>query len=274
MNTEYRIEYKTIGLHVLERMLDDICPKFDYEPEEIRQQLIKDRHTIFLQQETSLDKEWDGLEKEAALAVKNLTKEREQIIKRLTKSKNTAKLKLKVKLLKQTKSFKIRNLKQKVNLLVQEFKTELKSTPRNNKRYVQLQSKINTAIKNKNYQVESLTKRYDKAIDKILKVDNTEIVENKIKQSFLIWNKKYEKLKKHFEEKEMAFENKRHELDQIRFSVEGFVYEFESVDKWCNLVGIPVKICYQEAQERLRLLGRESEELNEMVDNLVGRKIL
>jgi len=62
---EENYKHKNIVIAILEKALDDICPKFLNEPEHIRKALIQERKILFAQQEKQIDSEWKALIKEA-----------------------------------------------------------------------------------------------------------------------------------------------------------------------------------------------------------------
>ncbi len=268
IDREENYKHRNIGLHVLARALDDICPKFEHEPPNIRAELIKEREQQFKEQEYLLDKEWEELEKEAEKAVQLLDKEREQVIKRLRKTRNTSKIKAKIKALKRNRDSKIKYLKTRQTNQTTELKRLLKQFDKTNKKFAQTKSKINFVTENTLKSISNVKERYQKIIEKVLATDNAKKIEQRIENSIKIWEAKKQKLKIQYQEREKVFNNKRRELDAIRVAVEGFVFEFSSVEKWCNLVGVRPKVCYIEAKERLSLLGRNSKELNDLVDKL------
>jgi len=86
-----------------------------------------------------------------------------------------------------------------------------------------------------------------------------------------LWNKKYDKVREQFKEREYVFNNKREELDLIRLSVEGFVKDFERIKHWCVTAGVPLKTCYTEVVLRLSMLGRKSKEIEDIVKKVLKK---
>jgi len=75
-------------------------------------------------------------------------------------------------------------------------------------------------------------------------------------------------LDKSFEIKEDNFTDRRLEYDCIRMSLEAFTEEVDLMKHYCLMIGITPKTCYNEVKERLKLLGRKSTEIDEILKSI------
>lgn len=264
-NREENYKYKNLSLTVIAKALDDICPKYENEPQNIRDSLIKERISFFAASEKALDKEWNTLNKEADKEVANLNKERTQVIKKLERTKKTARIKLKVKSLERNRDKRIKYLQNKLKNESLRLTQQLKTLNPTTKKYKQIKRKSDRFTVSINTKIETAKERYTKIINNTLASDNSANVDERIKQSKKVWDKKFKKLERQFHEKETIHNNKRIDDDQIRLAVQGFVEERDRINHWCLMIGINPRICYQEVQDRLKLLGRNSLEIDELV---------
>src|SRR5688572_7787603 len=93
---EIHTQYRKLGIMILAKALDDICPTFNGEAEEEKNLKIKERIEFFAKSEVELDKEWEELEREAQEELDNFKKEREAIFTKIAKTKNSDKIRQKI----------------------------------------------------------------------------------------------------------------------------------------------------------------------------------
>lgn len=265
---EHNYKHRHLALNVLSKALDDICPKFELESEEMRSMLIKERAEFFKEQEKLLDKEWNYLERESQRETLALKKERSRVNSKIKKSRNTARIKAKISVLKRSKAKRIAYLKEKLKSETKLIQQQLKTLDGTRKKYTQIQNKLAKFTQTIEHKIEVTTKRFDKLILQTQKLDNAEAVERKLKQSQDIWKRKYDKIKKKYEEQENFYNNRREDLDLVRLAVEGFEHEENDIKHWCEWAGVSVKICYKEVQARLKLLGRKSLKIDELISKM------
>ncbi len=268
LNREENYKYRKLALTVLSKALDDICPTFEGEPIEIKDSLIQERIFQFKENEKALDAEWKTLEREALQEVAQLKKSAKAITRKLEKTSRTKRIKLKVAELQRKKQKRTYYLNKKLSLETAQLDKQIKSLNPTTKKFAQIQRKKQNLIKNLSEKILASEKKYDKIIQNTLNSNNSALVAERLKASAIVWDKRYKKLEKQFREKEIIFNNKSFELDQIRLSVRGFVEEAEKIKHWCILSGVSLLTCYTSVQERLALLGRNSLEINDLVEKI------
>ncbi len=258
-------KYKNLGIAILEKALDDICPKFLLEDEQTRKQLTNERMVTSKQQEKLLDKEWKDIERNYKKEVAALKQDRTKVISSLKKMCLTSRIKVKVRSLERTKKNKIKYLQSKFQNKIQLLQKQLKTLNPTSKKYLQVQSKINNFAQNLSQKIHSVESRYNSIIENTKARDNTKLVEARIKQSNDIWKRKFDKLTSQYENKKSIFVENQEELDQIRVAVKDFVEQQPIMEHWCLMVGVSPIVCYKEVVERLALIGRRSLEIEEII---------
>ena len=265
LNREENYKYRNASLTILAKALDDICPKFEGEPETVRNSLIKDRKKFFKQQEQLLDKEWGALDREATRELKKLNTERRAVISKIKGSKKTSKIKSKITSLELNMNNRLRYLNEKMDAEVKDLKEKALEFDESSKKYLQIQKKIDKTITSYQNKIESTKNRYKVIIDNVQSTDNSNKIEERIEHSKDVWKRKYLKLKDQFEEKESIHNTKRFEQDQVRLAVQGFVEEIPRIKHFCLMAGVPLRTCYQEVNKRLELLGRKPLDLDTLL---------
>lgn len=257
LNREENYKYQKLGLAVLSKALDDICPTFENEPSEIRENLIKERVIFYKQQERDLDKEWRYMEREATSEVKEFERDRDKIIKKLEKTVKTKRIQIKVKDLEHKKQQRLEYLQQKKLHEERNLTERLTKLNPTSKKYIQISKKLKNFSESMEDKIRKSEIRYNTIINNTLNSDNTEKVTKRLEHSKKVWDKKYEKLKAKYEDRENIYHNKRFELDQIRMSINGFVEEVDRIRHWCLISGVSVKACYNSVKQRILMVGRE-----------------
>jgi hypothetical protein len=268
LNLEENYRHRKLALVTLSKALDDICPKFDEEPEEIRKTLYKERVTLFDKQEKELDKEWEQLDKEALYEVRKFNTSRSVLFKKIEKTDKTNRIKKKVNELEKKLKSRIVYLENKEKEFQKKIRTELKKVEVGSKEEAQLLKKTVSFSKTIETKIQKSIERYNKIINNFRISNNSERVKVRLEHSKEVWDRKYEKLKSKFMEKELIHENKRFELDQIRLAVQGFEEELPKIKHLCTMAGVPLLECYKEAIARLNLLGRKSEKMENIIQEI------
>lgn len=265
LNTEAHYKHRTLALSILQKALDDICPKFDNEDLTVKSQLIRERRIFFNTHERLIDKEWKSLEKEAQADLKKLERERIQSLSKIEKTRKTRRIEIKLQQLVRNRNKRIKYLKDKLAKETKILSSQLKTLKKDDKKFSQIQSKLEKITESINNKIVSATERYEKIIANTKNSDNQASVEHRVTQAKKMWQKKKAKLARQYEEREVIHENKRFELDQVRVAVESFYLHKERILHWCLVAGIPPKVCYEEAKSRLSLLGKNSPEIENVL---------
>lgn len=268
LNREENYKYRKLCLTVLSKTLDDICPKFDGETEKTKSQLIKERIKTFKNNERELDKEWQELEEEAELELRQFHANREKILKKIERTRKTEKIEAKVKELNHKKHIRVSYLIQKQKDMNEIFSSQLKELEKDSRAYKQLKRKISTYNNSIQDKIRKTEFRYNTIINNTLNSDNSEKVKERIEQSIRVWDRKFDKLKAKFIEREIIYENKRFELDQIRMAIEDFEEQLPRMMHWCLMAGVSLKDCYTSVVERMRMVERESEKINTILERI------
>lgn len=265
---EDNYKHKNLVLAILEKALDDICPKYLQEPESIRKELIQERKILFSQQEKQIDLEWKQLIKEAKDAFKDLKKQRTFVISKIEKTRRKDRIKTRLKQLELNKKNKRNSFTRKFNVAVDKLKKEQVNLLKDSKKFAQINKKIDTLTKNYNHDLYKLEIRYNKIIENTNSTNNDEKVDKRIAKARSIWDREKERLEKVYEVKEDNFTDRRLEFDCIRMSLESFIENVDLMEHYCLMVGVSLKTCYKEVKERLRLIGRKSVEIEEILKTI------
>ncbi len=268
LNREENYKHRKLALVALSKALDDICPRFETEPEEIRQQLIKERINEFKVNEKELDAEWQRLEKEALRDVKKLKKNAQTITNKLEKTRKTKRIASKVKDLQHKKRKRLLYLQQKLSIEVKKLNQQLSNLNPSSKKHAQITRKLNNLQSSMKSKMEKSEKRYDIIIQNTLNSDNSKLVDARIKNSEEVWKKRAKRLEKQWRDKELIFENKSYDLDQIRLAIQGFVEETDRIKLLCEMAGVNLLVCYLSVRERLWMIGRNSLEINNLIEKI------
>lgn len=271
LNREENYKYQKLGIIALSKALDDICPTFENEPEEIREHLIKERIKFFKIQEKELDREWREMEAEALAEVRQFKKDRDRIFKKLEKTVKTKKIEAKVKDLQHRKQNRIEYLQSKKTLEESKLTEKLGTLEKNSKKYQQASKKLSKLSEAMQDKIRKAEIRFNTIINNTLNSDNSKRVEERLKASHEVWERKYQKLKNKFNDRELIHNNKRFELDQVRLAIEGFVdpvrvvkgKEVDIIKHWCTISGVSIKSCYTSVKERILMVEREVPEIIE-----------
>lgn len=268
MTTEENYKYQKLGLIVLAKALDDICPTFNGEAKEDKAFKIKERIKTFKLTETELDDEWRQLEKEATEEVKNFEKEKSSLISKIQRTKNTNKVRLKVSDFEIKKSERVNYLLRKLDRESQSLKAKLEVLDTNSKKYKQLASKLDRLQITTDEKIRKSESRFNTIIKNTMNSDNTEKIAKRLLISEEVWQRKYKELEEKHLLKESIHNNRRMELDQIRIAVDGFVNETDSIKHWCLVSGVTLKDCYKEVARRLDLINRDNSVIIEILEKI------
>lgn len=268
LNREENYKYRKLSLTILSKALDDICPTYDKEAQETKEQLIKERVAFFKHQERELDREWVDLEKEAQYELNQLRKDSKLVLKKIEKTRKTNRIKSKVKELKHKKNQRISYLKTKKIEVAEQLKAQLNSLESGSKKYNQAQNKLNNLLEAIDKKIIKSENRYKTIIENTLNSDNSSKVDERLEYSKQVWNRKYETLKARYLEKEDIYENKRYEQDQIRLAIQSFEEELGRIKDFCLLAGVSPTVCYTTVKERMAMIGRHSDKIEEILENL------
>jgi Mg-chelatase subunit ChlI len=267
MNEIHR-QYKKVGIIVLAKALDDICPNFYGEAEEDKKSKIKERVEFFKHSEVELDTEWKELEKEADAELKQFLKERDIIFTKIAKTHNSERIKQKIAGFETKKQARVDYLSRKLERDTEALKEKMIGLKKNTKKYQQLNAKINQLQKTTSSKIKKTELRYNTIIKNTMNSDNTERVAHRLGQSKAVWERKYKELKDKYLVKEIIHNNKRMEFDQIRIAMEGFANEAKYFKDWCILSEVPLKACYTEAIKRARMVNRDTSEIERVLEKI------
>ncbi len=268
MNEEF-VQYKKLGIIVLAKALDDICPTFNGEPEEERQLEIDRRINFFKTSEVELDNEWKELEKEATSELKDFIKERDSIFSKIVKTNNSERIKGKIAGFEAKKQARVEYLARKNEREVASLNQKLSEAKEGSKKHTQLMAKLKDLEKDMQSKIKKTEIRYNTIIKNTMNSDNSERVELRLQQSKEVWERKYKELEEKHMAKESIHNTKRMEFDQIRIAMKGFAEEVEYFKHWCTLADITLKECYQEAIKRAKMIGRSTKELEGVLQNII-----
>lgn len=244
---ELSYKYRKLGLTTLQKALDEICPKIEDK------ELIKERALMFNGFEEELDQEWEELEEEAAHELNLFKEERDLILSKIEKTRNTSRVQNKVDGFELKKQKRVEYLSKKKTEAIQSALTDLK------------RDKITKQFNDKIKRSET---RYNTIINNTLNSDNSDSVSRRLEVSRKIWERKYKELKFKFELKEAIHNNKRMEYDQIRLAVLGFEEEFERIALWCVLSGVSTLDCYKEVKNRMNMIGLNTVVIDEIIEDI------
>jgi chromosome segregation ATPase len=265
LNREENYKVRKLSLTILSKALDDICPKFDREPPETKEQLIKERISFFKAQEKELDREWRELEREAQYELSQFKKDKQQVLKKLEKTRKTSRIKSKIKELEHKKTLRISYLQKKKQTAIKDLQKQLSALNSESKKYKQINKKLNTLVITK---VEKSENRYNTIISNTKNSDNGNKVNERIEYSKVVWDRKFNKLKNKFTEREIIHENKRFEQDQIRMAIQDFEEQIELYKHWCIWAGVSLRTCYTSVKDRMNMLGRTSEKIDALLEKI------
>lgn len=252
MDKELAYRYQKLSLTVLQKALDEICPKFEDEEK------VKERIELFEVYELELDEEWEELEREAERELELFYEERNLIFSKIERTKNSNKVQSKVDGFETKKQRRVEYLHRKRDQL-------LGSIPLDDEKLEQKRERINNQYDEK---IRKSEIRFNTIINNTLNTDNTENVARRLEQSKKVWDRKYEELKHSFELREIIHNNKRMEFDQIRLAVQGFEEEFERVALWCLMGGVTPLSCYVQVKERMEMIGLETLKIDTMISDI------
>lgn len=269
MNEEF-MQYKKLGIIVLSKALDDICPTFQGEAEEDKELKIKERIKFFKQSEIELDREWEELEKEAKNELKDFLKERDTIFSKIAKTNNSERIKAKITAFEIKKQARVDYLSRKADRERAVLNKKLSEAKESSKKRTQILAKIKDLDKSTQDKIKKTEMRYNTIIKNTMNSDNSERVENRLQQSREVWERKYKELEEKHLVKESIHNNKRMEYDQIRIAMKGFVEEVDSFKHWCTLSDITLKECYTEAIKRAKMIKRDTSALEGVLTNIIA----
>ena len=269
--------YRYLGISVLQRALDDICPIDHIDPnlnEEKKQQLlkehlkkIKDRERKFSIQESELDLEWQKIQDDAEEEWSRFLKDRKAAFERIEKTRNAVKVKNKVEEYKGQEQLRISTILRELEEAKEAYKkkSETRKRPYTERaiaaKYRSLENKANKKITN-------AKAHYANMISNKLASENTEKVERRLREAKETWENREKAIKDKYTFKVNTHNHKRLEQDQIRLAIDWFVDDVPKVLFWCNLAGTTLHECYRGVQRRLKLLGRESMEFNDVFERV------
>jgi ferredoxin len=254
---EIHTQYRKLGIMVLAKALDDICPTFQGEAEEEKRLKIADRISSFAKSEVELDKEWDELEKEAKEELENFLKERDTIFSKISKTNNSEKIKSRIEGFESKKQARVEYLARKMERDVESLKAKLSQLKKGTKKYSQIASKVTQTEKATASKIKKTELRYNTIIKNTMNSDNSERVTQRLAQSRVVWDRKYRELMEKHLVKETIHNNKRMEHDQIRIAINSFSNEVEHIKHWCTLCDVTLKECYTEAIKRAKMVNRD-----------------
>jgi len=269
MNEEF-LQYRKLGIIVLSKALDDICPTFHGETDEDKQLKIKERVKFFKHSEVDLDKEWRELERDATRELKGFIKERDTIFSKIAKTNNSEKVRNRISGFEAKKQTRVEYLSRKFDRETEALKKKLSEVEEGSKKHTQLLTKISDLDKLTQAKIKKTELRYNTIIKNTMNSDNSERVANRLKQSQEVWERKYKELEDKHLTKESIHNNKRMELDQIRIAMKGFVEELDSFQHWCTLSHVTLKECYSEAIRRAEMVNRDTAELEGVLTNIIA----
>lgn len=162
LNLEENYRYRKLALTVLSKALDDICPTFSEEPEEIRGSLFTERKKTFEKQEKELDKEFEQLEKDATFEVNTFYRKRAILFKKIEKSNNSRQINKKVTELEKKSRIRVRQLKAKELEFKKKLKHDLTQAKGDDKLTNQLNKKLASYQKSNQIKIQKSQERYEK----------------------------------------------------------------------------------------------------------------
>lgn len=267
---EIHTQYKKLGIMVIAKSLDDICPNYLGEAEEDKKLKIKERIAFFQTTEVELDKEWEELEKEAKTELEQFIKERDTIFSKIAKTNNSERIKQKIAGFETKKQARVDYLSRKAEREIESLREKLIGLKRNTKKYSQLTSKINQTQKLTANKIKKTELRYNTIIKNTMNSDNAERVAHRLEQSKAVWKRKYQELKDKHLVKETIHNNKRMEFDQIRIALSGFANEVQYFKEWCTLSEVSLKQCYTEAIKRATMIKGDTSQIEEVLKNITA----
>lgn len=266
--------YRYLGIAILQRALDDICPidRIDSNlPELKKAQLLKehiekirDRERKFKTQEDELDLEWSKIQEDAEEEWTRFLIDRKSAFERIEKTRNAEKVKTRVESYRAQEQLRISTILRELEEAREAYR--VKSETRKRPYTERAKAAKKRSLENKaNKKIVNTKAHYGKMITNAIASENTEKVERRLSEARATWSRREEELKQKYAFKVSTHNHKRLEQDQIRLSVDWFIHDVPKVLFWCNLAGTTLHECYRGVQRRLVLLGRESKELNEVV---------
>lgn len=269
MNEEF-VQYRKLGITVLSKALDDICPTYQGETEEDKKLKIEERISFYKQNEIDLDKEWQELEKEATDELKSFIKERDTIFSKIAKTDNSSRIQTKIKGFEAKKTARVEYLTRKFEREDAALRKKLTEAKEGSKKYQQITTKLAELDKTTKDKIKKAELRYNTIIKNTINSDNSERVAARLQQSREVWERKYNELRDKHLTKETIHNNKRMELDQIRIAIRGFVEELDSFKHWCTLSDVTLKECYLEAIRRAKMVKRDTKELEGVLTKIIN----
>ncbi len=254
---EIHTQYVKLGVMILKKALDDICPTYEGEEEEEKKLKIAERIKFFSMSEVLLDKEWKELEKEAEAEVRNFKKERDTIFSKIAKTNNSAKVQVKVDSFEVKKQARVEYLTRKMDKTIETFTEALSDVEKGTKKHIQAEAKIKQLEAVVIGKIKKTELRYNTIIKNTLNSDNSERVAQRLEQSKAVWARKYNELRDKHLTKETIHNHRRMEFDQIRTAIDGFPREIEHIRHWCTLSQVAMKDCYTQAIKRAKMVERD-----------------
>ena len=270
---EVQTQYKKLGIMVLAKALDDICPNFAGEAEEEKRLRIKERISFYSKSEVELDKEWKELDKEATRELSKFIKERDTIFSKIGKTNNSERVKQKIAGFEQKRQARVDYLARKSERDTELLKERLSELKKGTKKYSQIAAKITQVQKTTENKIKKTELRYNTIIKNTMNSDNSERVAHRLEQSKAVWERKYKELRDKHLVKETIHNNKRMEYDQIRIALNSFAQEVDFIKHWCIISDVTLKECYSEAVKRTRMVKRDASQIEAVLKNIVAGDI-
>jgi hypothetical protein len=276
IKNHHDINYTQLGIEILSKALDDICPRFvEYNSkfDKLTRLAAKEAERfcgkIHLGQvryiKNRFDSAWNQIESQYLQKRSALEQQFKSTIQKIKLADNTLEIDLKLDKAMQVWDNRKKSLERRIQARRRGFTVRVDS--QKGQKYTPEEVKdLKVGLENKiAREIREFEKKREVALEKIKQSYNFQRNLERLTEKQVVYETKLKNLEKSFARQVDIFNKQIADEDLFGAALDWFVNDIDKVNFWCTLVKVPLNVCYHGVKERLDLMKFESEKIDKIL---------